>query len=170
MGRVPPAPPRGGEIGGGGPEVYCPLPPSDASNFPFTIPVSYPVTPPLGRLQFPMRTERGQNAREHWRDRHRRVADEKLATSWSLFGAFGHVNPWPLPLVVTLTRGAPSNGLDDDNLCASLKTVRDAVASWLDVDDKHRDVVRYRYAQERAKREWFVRIEFAPMPQEAPPC
>lgn len=111
-----------------------------------------------------MRTERGQNAREHWRDRARRVKDEKWSTAWSLLGAFGPRSPWPLPLVVTLTRGAPSNGLDDDNLVASLKTIRDAVADWLEVDDKHRDVVRYRYAQERARREWFVRIEFSPMP------
>lgn len=159
-GGVPTAPPRGGEIGGRGPEVYCP-----PSTFP----------PPISRLtptvtqsvQFPMRTERGQNAREHWRDRARRVKDEKWSTAWSLVSVFGPRNPWPLPLIVTLTRGAPSGGLDDDNLVGSLKTVRDAVADWLGVDDKRSDLVRYRYAQERAKREWFVRIEFQPMPTAA---
>lgn len=156
MGRGHPAPPRGGEIGGGGPDVYCPSP--------IRVPQIPALTPTVTpSVQFPMRTERGQNAREHWRDRHRRVKDEKWSTHWSLRGAFGHRCPWPLPLVVTLTRGAPSMGLDDDNLVGSLKAIRDAVADWLEVDDARRDLVRYRYSQERAKREWFVRIEFSPM-------
>jgi hypothetical protein len=55
-----------------------------------------------------------------------------------------------------LTRVAPSNGLDDDNLAGSLKGVRDQVAQWLGVDDKRSDVVRYVYAQYRGP--WAVQV------------
>ena len=60
--------------------------------------------------------------------------------------------------MVTLTRIAPSNGLDDDNLAGALKAVRDEVAAWLGVDDKDRATVRYEYEQERGP--WDVRIEW----------
>lgn len=65
------------------------------------------------------------------------------------------------PLLVTLTRIAPSSGLDDDNLASALKSVRDQVAAWLGVDDKLRDIVRYEYEQERGP--WAVRIEWRQM-------
>lgn len=103
------------------------------------------------------RTGRGLNAREHWCARARRVRSERDVTAWALRKA---AKPAP-PLVVTLTRIAPSNGVDDDNLAGSLKAVRDEVAAWLGVDDKLRDVVRYQYAQERGK--WAVRIEWEAM-------
>lgn len=45
-------------------------------------------------------------------------------------------------LVVRLTRSAP-RGLDDDNLAGSLKAARDAVAKWLEVDDRELERVRY---------------------------
>lgn len=60
-----------------------------------------------------------------------------------------------------LTRVAPSNGLDDDNLTAALKGVRDQIAQWLGVDDRKRTVVRYRYAQRRGAQH-LVLIEFGP--------
>jgi len=40
----------------------------------------------------------------------------------------------PFPLVVTITRLGP-RALDSDNLASSGKHVRDAVATWLGVDD-----------------------------------
>lgn len=107
-------------------------------------------------ILIPIRTGRGQNDRGHWRTKHRRTKGQ--------LGAVGLVlNTKPKPAVpcsVLLTRVAPSNGLDDDNLTGALKAVRDAVAAWLGVDDRHRDQVRYRYAQERGP--WGVRIEFGP--------
>ena len=52
----------------------------------------------------------------------------------------GVIPPEP-PLVVTITRGGPKR-LDNDNATASAKHVRDAIATWLDVDDGD-DRVRY---------------------------
>lgn len=97
----------------------------------------------------------GMNAREHHMARARRVKSERAVVGWSLTG---HPKP-ELPLLVTLTRIAPSSGLDDDNLASALKSCRDAFAEWIGVDDKHRDIVRYSYAQARGP--WSVRIEVA---------
>ena len=43
----------------------------------------------------------------------------------------------------------------------ALKGVRDQVAAWLGVDDRHKHIVRYAYEQERGP--WAVRIEWRPM-------
>ncbi len=106
-----------------------------------------------------LRTGRGLNDREHWRVRAKRVKAEKERAAWEL--AKWAEKP-PLPAVVTLTRFAPSNGLDDDNLAGSLKGVRDAVAAWLGVDDRDRSRVRYVYEQQRGT--WAVGISFAGWP------
>jgi len=105
-------------------------------------------------LTFPLRTGLGLNSREHFMARKRRVASERQAVAYVLGP---QVKP-TLPLIVTLTRIAPSNGLDDDNLAGSLKSVRDQVAEWLGVDDRDRKTVRYEYEQERGP--WGVRIEW----------
>jgi hypothetical protein len=104
----------------------------------------------------PIRTVPGMNVREAWHTRSRRVKRERAATGWLLTQA---VRP-ALPCSVLLTRVAPSGGLDDDNLPGALKGVRDAVAEWIGVDDRHSTRVRYRYAQCRGP--WAVRIEFGP--------
>ena len=88
--------------------------------------------------------------------RARRVKGEKEATAWALSSLIVQA-----PCDVLLTRIGPSNGLDDDNLAGALKGVRDAVAEWLGVDDRKRNVVRYSYAQARDEY-WAVQIEFAP--------
>ncbi len=98
----------------------------------------------------------GPNAREHFHAKAKRVAKEREAAAWML-RVHGKQRP-ALPCSVILTRIAPSNGLDDDNLVGALKGVRDQVADWLGVNDRDRMRVRYRYAQERG--EWGVRIEF----------
>ncbi len=105
----------------------------------------------------PIRTERGQNSREHHFARARRVKAEKEAAAWLL-----QSQPKPeLPCRVILTRIAPSSGLDDDNLAGSLKAIRDSVAAWLGVDDRDRERVRYVYEQRRGP--WAVEIGFTPM-------
>jgi hypothetical protein len=48
--------------------------------------------------------------------------------------------------------------MDDDNLPGSMKAVRDQIAEWLGVDDRHSNQVRYVYAQKRGP--WSVTIEF----------
>lgn len=102
----------------------------------------------------PLRTSPGQNAREHWAVKAKRVKAEREAVAWSLTAA---TKP-ALPCSVLLTRVSPRAGLDDDNLVGSLKSVRDEVARWLGVDDRERFRVRYRYAQTVGP--WGVRIEF----------
>jgi len=119
------------------------------------------MTATLAPIEVPLRTSSGLNAREHPMTRAKRVKAERDCVHWMLAG-----KPKPeLPCVVTLTRTAPSAGLDDDNLVGALKAVRDQVALWLGVDDKHRDQVRYQYEQARGP--WGVRIEFKTM-QEVP--
>lgn len=107
-------------------------------------------------VTIPLRTGGGLNGREHHFARARRVASER---SWTQYALFNNKRP-RLPCSVTLTRIAPSNGMDDDNLVGALKAVRDQVAAWLGVDDKRSQVVAYRYAQDRGP--WGVRIEFGP--------
>lgn len=105
-------------------------------------------------IKVPIRTVPGQNVRESWRARARRVKAERHAVAWVLVGT----RKPPVPCTVQITRVAPSNGLDDDNLAGALKASRDQVAEWLGVDDKRRDIVRYVYAQRRGP--WGVEIEF----------
>lgn len=96
----------------------------------------------VSRITFELRTQ-GSNAREMWQARHGRVKRERKATAKALAGV---VRP-SLPCSVLLTRVAQSSGLDDDNLLAALKGVRDEVAAWLGVDDRNNKRVAYRYAQ-----------------------
>jgi hypothetical protein len=98
----------------------------------------------------PIRAQSTSNLREHWAAKHKRVDAQKRATRLLC-------PPWthgPL-LVVTLTRVSP-RALDDDNLRGALKSVRDAVASWLKVDDAS-PLVRWDYGQERGEQS--VRVE-----------
>lgn len=106
------------------------------------------------RIVIPMETGRGMNNREHFRVRIKRVRAERECVAWELVK---RRRP-PVPCSVLLTRFAPSNGLDDDNLAGALKGIRDEVAKWLGVDDGNRNTVRYRYAQARGA--WAVGIEF----------
>ncbi len=106
-------------------------------------------------IAVPLRTA-GSNARERWQQRHGRVKRERTAVAWMLKTA---QRP-SIPCTVLLTRVAPSAGLDDDNLRAALKGVRDEIADWLGVNDRYSATVRYAYAQVRGP--WSVRIEFGP--------
>lgn len=65
----------------------------------------------------------------------------------------------PTVFVVTLTR-VGTRLLDDDNLGAALKSVRDAVAHRLGVDDG-KDWVRWQYAQKTGEPCMQIRIEEA---------
>jgi hypothetical protein len=100
---------------------------------------------------------RGQNNREHHRVRAKRVAAEREATINALWaaaspdycraaslGAHQH-----LGARITLTRPYQVTRLDGDNLSASFKAVRDAVAEQLGVDDAS-DRLYWVYKQEPA--------------------
>lgn len=100
-----------------------------------------------------MQTRSGLNVREHHHARAKRVKSERATVGWFLRG---QVKP-ALPCVITLTRIAPSRGLDVfDNLPSSMKGAVDAIAEWLGVDDKD-PAVTYRAQQERGP--WALRIE-----------
>lgn len=101
----------------------------------------------------PIRTTTGQNAREHFRVKAKRVKAERTATAAALYGK---PKP-PIPCSVRLVRVGPRS-CDDDNLIGGLKAIRDEVAKWLGVDDRHRNQVRYVYEQKRGP--WGVEIEF----------
>ena len=59
--------------------------------------------------------------------------------------------PFPLPVVVTLTRLGGRQLDEDDNLPRSLKAVKDVVAEWLGVQDTGRDPrVRWKFRQASA--------------------
>jgi hypothetical protein len=103
-------------------------------------------------MRIPLKTVSAANEREHWRAKHRRVKAEREAIAWMLKAK----RPPPLPVVVTMTRVGPSNGLDDDNLASAFKGVRDEIARWLGVDDRSQ-LVRFVPAQRREKH-WGVEI------------
>ena len=105
----------------------------------------------------PLKTGRGQNEREHWRARDRRVRAEREAVAWLLRGH----RPPAGPVTVLLRRVVPgSRGLDaHDNLPGSLKAPVDQVAQWLGRDDADPSIT-WEYAQRPGKKgEWLVEIE-----------
>jgi hypothetical protein len=101
---------------------------------------------------------RGQNNREHHRVRAVRVAAERKATLDALwaadmgdqFGDLEHASHEPgFAARVTLTRPYQVTPLDCDNLSASFKAVRDAVARYLRLDDAS-ERLHWVYRQEPA--------------------
>lgn len=70
--------------------------------------------------------------------------------------------PLAPPLTVTITRIAFGR-MDSDNAVAAAKFVRDAIAKWLGIDDRHEELVEYVVRQEKGPRgQYAVRIEIAP--------
>lgn len=63
------------------------------------------------------------------------------------------------PWRITLTRIAPSSGLDDDSLPVSMKAIRDELAKLLGVENDRDPVFTWVYAQERGRPgEYLVRV------------
>lgn len=107
--------------------------------------------PALVRVTLPLRTVSEANGQHgHWAARaRRRKAQRGLACT--VVGAHWRCSGLALPVVVVLTRIAPSSGLDDDNLRVALKSVRDGVADALGLDDRDPRVA-WQYAQRRPAR------------------
>jgi hypothetical protein len=100
----------------------------------------------------PIKTVSLTNQREHWRTRHKRTKYQRTVVSMLMPKGV------PVPCTVTLTR-ISSGVLDDDNLPASLKSVRDQIAALSGVDDAD-PRIKWVYAQERInKRQYEVRVE-----------
>ena len=65
----------------------------------------------------------------------------------------------PLPIQVRITR-LSAGELDDDNLRAALKSIRDGVADAFGTDDARSSRLKFEYAQEKCKRgAYVVRIQ-----------
>jgi len=97
------------------------------------------------------------NARGHWAKRAARARSQRTKARQSAQAAAQAVG---LPAVVRLTRFAPSNGLDDDNLRGALKAVRDGVADALGIDDRD-PRARWEYHQQRGEYAVMVELEAA---------
>lgn len=108
-------------------------------------------------IEVPLRLGRGGNDRMHWRTKNRQKKAEQEAVGWALAARKDRTKPKP-PLIVTLTRVAPSEGLDRDNLVSCFKAIQDSIAAWLGVDDRDASV-RYQCDQKRG--DWCVLIEIA---------
>lgn len=128
-----------------------------------TLPFCTLIGVPTISFVLPLRTVNETNAHGHWRGRQRR-AKQQRGTAAAVMRT--HVNGahWSRlePITVTLTRIAPSNGLDDDSLPASCKSVRDGIADAINGGQDRTERIAWRYAQARGKpREYavLVRIE-----------
>lgn len=111
-----------------------------------------------------MRLVSEPNARDHFREKAARVAWQKAVVRHALAALAAPNLTDGRRWVVTIDR-TTSRELDDDNLAASAKALRDAFAAWLGVDDSPASPVRWVYAQRhtpRAKSPRWVRIDLAP--------
>ena len=102
-----------------------------------------------------LRTVSEANSHEHWRKRYARSYQQKNLVTLALRGTVAAMMAPLAPLVVTLTRIAPSNGLDSDNMVGSQKHVRDAIAKVLGIDDGD---PRVEYRVEQRKGPWGIEI------------
>lgn len=109
----------------------------------------------------PIRTVSEMNRRDHWSARHRRSKQQKELTMLLLRTTKVDRSLFKPPYLVTLTRVGPGAIKDSDNLAASTKAVRDAVATFLGVDDADlaaNGQVQWQVRQERASA-YGLRIE-----------
>jgi len=108
------------------------------------------------KASVPVRTYSLTNQREHWAVKARRAQKER---KWA-YMLTAEIKKLGLPLTVTLTRVAPRK-LDDDNIRAALKSIRDGVADRIGVDDGDARVT-WHYAQRTGKpKEYAVEISAA---------
>lgn len=117
---------------------------------------------PFAVLEVPIHTVSEANTRGHWGAKNARAQDQRETIK---LVASAHLRASALPrnLVVKLVRIGVGH-LDDDNLRGAFKAIRDGLADFIGIDDKHVDLVRYEYGQEKCPRgEWGVRVEFYPM-------
>ncbi len=93
------------------------------------------------RFHIPIRCPSLSNTRMHWRAQVRLKKQQRGAVMYCMCGR----DLPPMPVVVTLTRTGPRK-LDDDNLQAALKYVRDQIACVVGVDDGS-TLYTWKYAQ-----------------------
>jgi hypothetical protein len=125
-------------------------------------------------VTIPVRTENVLNgSHRHWSVRAKARKEQRRAAALACLAAqptkqigkhVANLGRPALPAVILLTRVAPSRGLDDDSLPASMKAIRDGVADWLGLADDRDARVRWIYDQRRgAKGEYAVEVTIRPM-------
>ena len=106
-------------------------------------------------ITLPLRIESTPNKREHWATKAWRTSAHRHTAYFALKAR--RTPDWSR-IRVRLTRVAP-RAMDDDNLAAGFKAVRDGIADWLVIDDGS-DRVVWEYAQAKgAVREYAVRVQ-----------
>ncbi len=110
-------------------------------------------------ITVPIHTVSEMNVREHWRVRNKRHQSHRMAVDAEILLALANKRTIPVepPLLVTLTR-IGKRILDDDNLQASFKHIRDCVAEWVGFDDGDVKRLRFKYRQEKGK-DYSIRID-----------
>lgn len=100
----------------------------------------------------------------HWTAKSRARKAQRGGTVAALTEAHGaSAGLVQYPVEILLVRIAPSNGLDDDALPASLKSIRDGVTDWLGLRDDRTPLIRWTYSQRRGKRgEYRVEVTITP--------
>ena len=112
-------------------------------------------------VTYRMRLKSESNMRDsHWSQRYRRRKACRDLGFWLV-----KMQSWmaaPAALKVTLTRVAPSTGLDDDNLRGAFKSVRDGIADKLMRKDNDPDI-EWCYSQSRG--DWGIEITIEESPR-----
>ncbi len=127
-----------------------------------------PETAPLVAAIPGLRLGRGGNSRPaHWSGASRRAKRERRVArlcTQAAVSRYGGPARWSGQITVTITRVAPSGGLESDNLAGACKHVRDGIADALRPelpeqvrDDPERSGITWVCAQERGP--WGVRAE-----------
>lgn len=118
--------------------------------------------PTIITLDLPIRTLNETNQRGHWAKHSALHAEQRLVVRTMLVNGVGRLPA--APVVVTLTRFAPNLLDEDDNLNIAFKHVRDGIAEAYGIDDRHKALLHFRYAQERS-REYGIRIQIESVTQ-----
>lgn len=107
-------------------------------------------------IVLPLRTLNRTNQREHWTGTHKRSSQER-GIVWGML-AMNRGDLPRVPWLIRMTRTGPQI-LDDDNLRAALKSVRDGIADAAGLDDAD-PRLRFEYGpQERG--DYAVRIQIS---------
>lgn len=110
------------------------------------------------KFHVPIRLPSLTNVRMHWRALLKMKQSQKLATFCAIQQIGGRKRIPRPPLIVTITRIGPRK-LDDDNLPAACKYVRDQIAHEIGVDDGS-PLYTWQYLQRKGK--YGVDVEITP--------
>jgi hypothetical protein len=111
------------------------------------------------------------NSREHYRVKAKRVAFEREEIGRAMRGALSERRPFFIvdgrlfqPVLIKMTRVAPSKGLDDDNLYSALKGVRDSITEVLGLKDDSNQMLRFEVSQRTSTKRQGYSVEVSICP------